>query len=277
MFLSGDNFNKLSNVSIYERKYYNRYIKYSITNLIFINENNTNVINKIKNTKNIIFTKIEYISYFINIILPHLTQKFILITHNSDNCSGSNDIILNNPLLVKWYGQNMILNSNKTYGIPIGLENKIWNRTNFTLIQKYANNSKNKILYLNFSLNTNSERKNIMKTLLNNGFKNNEKLPWNEYIKNLSNHKFAISPEGNGYDCHRTWECIYLGVIPIVIKSTPLNFFNELPILFVNNYNDITPKYLNEIYNTKFKNKKFNLEKLKMEFWKNKFLEDLKK
>ena len=44
-------------------------------------------------------------------------------------------------------------------------------------------------------------------------------------MSELSSYKFALSPEGNGIDCHRTWECLYLGVIPIVKKSVALSFF----------------------------------------------------
>tara|TARA_Y100001958_G_scaffold89951_1_gene61216 strand:- start:2258 stop:3172 length:915 start_codon:yes stop_codon:yes gene_type:complete len=272
-FLSGDNYNKISSVSIYEKSYYERYIKHNISkNIIFVNENNSNIVNLIKHKTNIFFTKIEYINYFIVSILPYLKEKFILITHNGDSCSGNNEVLLNNPLLLKWYGQNMNKLSVKTCGIPIGLENKIWNHTNFNTIKKCVGKPKTKLLYLNFSLHTNPERKDIMKNLLNKGFSKNQELPWDKYIDELSNYKFAISPHGNGYDCHRTWECLYLGVIPIVIDSIPTHFFKELPILYVKNFDVITPEFLQETYNNQFKDKIFNLESLHISFWKNKFI-----
>ena len=67
-------------------------------------------------------------------------------------------------------------------------------------------------------------------------------------MQELSEYKFAISPQGNGVDCHRTWECLYLGVIPIITKSLCMSFFEELPILFVDNYDCITEEYLLEEY-----------------------------
>jgi hypothetical protein len=277
MFLSGDNFSNISNVLIYERNYYNTYVKNNITNqnIIFVNGNNSKLLNYIQNNNFVLLSKIEYLTYFINYILPYLKKKFILITHNGDFCSGQNDILLNNPLLIKWYGQNMNKIHDKTYGIPIGLENKIWKRTNFNLIQNFSNNTKTKLLYLNFSLNTNPQRKDIMKELLNKGFIKNQQLTWDKYIEDLSYYKFAVSPHGNGYDCHRTWECLYLGVIPIVMTTIPMNFFSDLPILYVNNFNSITPEFLQETYDRTFKNRIFNLEKLNISFWKNKFIEDI--
>ena len=86
-------------------------------------------------------------------------------------------------------------------------------------------------------------------------------------MKELSTYKLAISPQGNGIDYHRTWECLYLGVIPIIEKSVPLSFFDKLPILFVSSYEEITEKYLNLVYE-KFSNSKFNLEKLGTEYYK---------
>ena len=109
-----------------------------------------------------------------------------------------------------------------------------------------------------------------MNNLLQKEFLKNESLPWNEYINDLSSYKFAISPQGNGVDCHRTWECLYLGVIPIVENSISMSFFQELPILFVDNYDIITEDFLHKKYN-EFSNKKFNLEKLNIKYWENKF------
>ena len=183
--------------------------------------------------------------------------------------------ILSNPLLIKWYGQNMGVNSDKTCAIPIGLENLFWKRVNFSTIKKHTNNYKEKLLYLNFSENTNPNRKYSMKILLNKGFKKNVKMQWNKYIEDLSRHKFCLSPNGNGVDTHRTWECLYLGVIPIVEKSIHMNYFNDLPILFVDSYDVICLEYLNEVYD-KFKDRSFNLDKLSISYWKTKILEDFK-
>ena len=49
----------------------------------------------------------------------------------------------------------------------------------------------------------------------------------------LSYYKFAICPEGNGVDCHRIWECIYLGVVPIIIDSIQMSFFKYLHIYWI--------------------------------------------
>lgn len=277
MFLSGDNFNKIECISIYKKDYYNKYIKHNnLNNILFIDEEIDYKILNV-NVKNIFFIKIDYIGYFSKLIMPLLKEKFIIITHNGDISSGLEKNILDNPLLIKWYGQNMATLNFKTEGIPIGLENKYFNRTDFNCIKmlKQYNMEKKKLLYLNFNINTNKERKKIMEIFLNKGFKKSDIKTWNEYMLELSQHKFAVSPEGNGIDCHRTWECLYIGVIPIVKKSITMNYFNELPILFVSNYENITESYLNKVYESQFKNKEFNLEKLNIDYWKNKIKNNL--
>ena len=262
MYLSGDNFIKICNVFILDEKYFN--------NLKKLGNIKVEVDNMFNHEKNVFFIKTDKIENFTSYILPYLKNNFIIVTHNSDHKSGENKVILENPLLIKWFGQNMNTKNKKTYGIPIGLENLNWKRTDFKVISENYNNPKNNLLYLNFSTNTNKDRIKIMKSLLDKGFTKNKILPWNKYINDMSTYKFAISPEGNGIDCHRTWECLYLGVIPIVKKSVALSFFSDLPILYVDNYDIITEEYLNDIYRKDFQNKKFNYRKLNTEYYKNK-------
>jgi len=43
-----------------------------------------------------------------------------------------------------------------------------------------------------------------------------------KYLHKMGEHRFILSPRGNGLDAHRTWEALLLGVIPIV-RSSALN------------------------------------------------------
>ena len=273
-YISGDAItNEISTLQFFPLKYFNKYIKkFTPSNNLIennLNLNNNKNINNLNNFPLIFITKIEYLDDFYNNIVTSLKTKFVLITHYGDKDAGLHHKILNHPLLIKWYGQNMCIISDKTSPIPLGLENKYWKRTNIPTIEKHSSNVKKKLLYLNFSLNTNPDRSKIMDILLQNGFTRNKKLNWDSYIEDLSRHKFCISPSGNGVDCHRTWECLYLGVIPIIEKSIHMNYFNDLPILFVDSYDIISVEYLNQIYQD-FQNKSFNMKKLTLSYWKTK-------
>ena len=91
-------------------------------------------------------------------------------------------------------------------------------------------------------------------------------MSWQEYYWDLANHKFAISPPGNAVDCHRVWECLYLRTIPIVIDSIHMREFEELPIIIVKEWNNISYNFLQEKYE-EFESKKFDLSKMKMSYW----------
>ena len=61
---------------------------------------------------------------------------------------------------------------------------------------------------------------------------------------------FVPSPAGNGLDCHRTWEAMYLGAIPVVLKSEFCGD-SSWPVLVVDDWDEIikmTRKELEELY-----------------------------
>ena len=59
-----------------------------------------------------------------------------------------------------------------------------------------------------------------------------------------------------------------MGSIPIVIYEETHHLFNDLPILFINDWSEITEEFLNEKYD-EYNKKSWNLEKLKIEYWTN--------
>jgi hypothetical protein len=64
------------------------------------------------------------------------------------------------------------------------------------------------------------------------------------YYSQIASHRFVLSPEGNGIDCYRTWEALYLGAVPIVMVSSSMSAFRDLPILFTEDYSELSEDYL---------------------------------
>jgi hypothetical protein len=67
-----------------------------------------------------------------------------------------------------------------------------------------------------------------------------------EYLMALGQHRFVLSPRGNGLDAHRTWEALLVGAIPIVRSSALNPLYDGLPVLIVNDWPEVTPALLRE-------------------------------
>ena len=77
----------------------------------------------------IIFVKADWIAQFATTIVPRMTTKFILISHNSDYSRPERHQsirMLDNPLLVKWFVLNPSMAHPKLVPVPIGLQNQFF-------------------------------------------------------------------------------------------------------------------------------------------------------
>jgi hypothetical protein len=93
-------------------------------------------------------------------------------------------------------------------------------------------------------------RESILRNLLQSGI-HNQSMDSITYLKTLSSYKFVISPEGNGIDCHRHYEALMAGCIPIIEDNEKFNLrekYGNCPILFTKDYSEITPEYLESKY-----------------------------
>lgn len=204
----------------------------------------TNKDNEIK----IFFVKTDYLDLFFSKYKPN--HPFILLTHNSDyhiNISHLN--YLNDSFLLNWYAQNVDISHPKLKSIPIGIANERWEHGNINIFEKIIKeeNKKNNLTYCNFNINTNLEERsgclNVIKKL---EIKVSPSIDFENYLREVSKSYFVISPNGNGVDCHKTWESLYLKSIPIVTESININFYKNLPILIIKNWESLDINYLTE-------------------------------
>jgi len=204
--------------------------------------------------KNIFFVKTDFLPRFISTILPSINFRFKLITHDADlPITNDYKIILDNPFLIKWYGMNCHVVHSKLQSLPIGVANECWPHGDKQALLDVANSagSKQHLVYSNFQKSTNlNERQNVNSNIkeLKGLFIEAESLSYKTYLQKLSTYKFCISPPGNSVDCHRVWESLYVGTIPIVLKSIPMVYWKDCPILFINEWKDLLKMNLEEKY-----------------------------
>jgi hypothetical protein len=78
----------------------------------------------------------------------------------------------------------------------------------------------------------------------------------------------VLSPHGNGLDCHRTWEALALGCIPIVKSSGVDPLFEGLPVWIVHEWSEVTQEGMDTVVQA-FKGQAFNMERLELSYWQN--------
>jgi hypothetical protein len=77
----------------------------------------------------------------------------------------------------------------------------------------------------------------------------NQTYPPDTYFDILPQYKFVISPEGNGIDCHRHYEALLAGCIPIIEDNPQIrDKYKGCPILYTHDYSEITETYLIQKY-----------------------------
>lgn len=197
----------------------------------------------------LLFCNTEDVRYFKD-ILPKMKNKFVLLSHNSDeNVTATYRWLPESDLLVHWFTQNLCEDLPKTSFLPIGIANSIWQHGNpelFHEVQKYMP-EKHIFIYSNFRIHTNpAARQYCHDTLKNVGI---PFFPIVDPIRNLltvaASH-FAICPEGNGKDTHRFWEALLHKTIPVVLRSPMTERIKKdgYPCVLLDDWKDIHPSLL---------------------------------
>jgi hypothetical protein len=241
----------------------------------------------------IIFVQICNLNNFIRKIHPKIKNPYILITHNHDDpIDEKYKNFIKDPKIIKWYTQNSAIEDDKLVPIPIGIENRYWffkRTSDDQLIEKIGSLDfiRSEKIYLNITVgNFVDERGAVLDFFKDMPFvENAERRGYEDYLKDLKKHHFCISPSGNGIDCHRTWEALHMGCIPIVrptVKPTLKealgnNFmYEDLPVIIVKQWDEVTPEFL-ENKLLEFKAKKFNTSKLYFPYWKDLILSEARR
>jgi len=203
-------------------------------------------------------------------------QKVILITHNCDNHVDDSFDLPDN--VIRWYAENLNVINHRIDSIPLGIENDHWQAESHKKDKMIAKMGKPRnyrnLMYMNHNvINCPSERLKPYELFEGKSWvtsvrgKNGMDFDW--YLENIYNHRFVISPRGTGLDTVRTWECLYMGTIPIEKRNINNQFYTDLPICFVDDWEEITEEYL-ERWLAGSSWQTWNMEKLTFEYWKNK-------
>lgn len=191
--------------------------------------------------------------------LQKSARNYILITHNCD-LNITEEIYSEKPDCIKhWFAQNVKVKQPDLTPIPIGLEReqciatRSIGKTTYKKFCEGIDAPKKRLIYLNINHRTNrAERTPILRKLSWKWWVTHAKKRSHEqYINDIFNHKYTLSPPGNGEDCHRTWEALYLGSIPVVKRSVMTDFFSQfVPMYIYDSVKDINHSTLRQKYDS---------------------------
>ena len=199
----------------------------------------------------IVFCKTDYIRNLLEECKKTPDNKYIIVTHHSDHSVGQ-DLLQRTPFnVVKWFALNVTHQHPLLESIPLGSASSTWIGTKefaevqdspeFVLIEENNREKQFKnLVYMDFGIHTNpTHRRQVYNYFKDKSWVTKKPcdIPLGEYQKsahfnkidkyyeNIYNHKYVISPLGNGVDCGRVWQSIYLGAIPIVPRHININFY----------------------------------------------------
>ncbi|CAF1171166.1 unnamed protein product [Adineta steineri] len=203
----------------------------------------------------IIFVKTDMLRRFFTSRFISIREPFVLITHNSDDSAPGRYIrYLSNPKVLHWYTSNLNQkNLQKISPIPIGLANIRWMHGTLDKIAFALKNhrkpwsQRTTFLYVNFAVDTNIDQrtKALSQALtIQNVQIMKERITLESYLEQIGNSKFVLSPPGGGIDCHRTWEALLMGAVPIVLTSGLDSLFTKTRSIIIDDWSKLSYNFL---------------------------------
>jgi len=183
----------------------------------------------------------------------------------------------------QWFTINKEFNHPNLHSLPLGITNDcndthvhpiLGNLDAMIEVMNMPREIKNTV-YMNFSINTYPAERSLVFNL----FKDKSWVTQEPFVltykgrkmflQNIRNHRFVLCPRGNGVDTHRFWETLYMGSIPITVRHIAMEEFQDLPVCWINSWDEVTEPFLEAEYK-RISEGLWNMEKLKFSYWRNK-------
>jgi hypothetical protein len=197
-----------------------------------------------------IFVRVSEVSNFITFLKSRDAPEFLdytAVLHNGDDVVSHSSLAFLQRRFREIYSVNLVDHINGVRPIPIGLEN--WSYFTNGIPSDYSKliakgipsfSERPKKLLESFSSHTNPIERGECSFFASQIPGNYKDAAFGDhYRKNLLQSRYVLSPAGNGPDCHRTWEAMYLGAIPIVRRQLwPFAGF-DLPVVVIDEWEDL--------------------------------------
>jgi hypothetical protein len=233
---------------------------------------------------------------FAEAISGRATRPFTLVTGNSTQAVGTAQnleaalLILRHPRLRRWFAQNLAMEQPRIEPLPLGLDyHSAWknpehfgNKSVMPMHQEaelrgissqaapLAERELKVYCDWHFRIDR-GDRELVLKSVDRNVAHFLEmRSPRDVAWRAQSRFAFVASPLGTGWDCHRTWEALVLGCIPIVSSSPVARLFEGLPVIVVSDWRQVNREFLAKSLGN-LQQKQFDFQSLFLRSWKARF------
>ena len=219
----------------------------------------------------IVFAKTDFVpEVFASLSRTRHPEPFVLLTHNSD-LPVTARLFESAPACVsRWYALNVDHDAPRLVPIPSGMERPGGggHRADYAKVPA-AWDANTPVVRRHMAFGCWNSKNNIGERLTaRRAFEGRPDVVWrtfglghHDFLRMCGESRFVISPPGNGIDCHRTWEAMYMGAIPIVRRSHHTNGFPDLPMALVEDWNSLTDDALSQMH-TRYSGMRWNLDQL---------------
>lgn len=239
--------------------------------------------------KSKLYIGLGFLKYFIDNYFEKIKVPIILVSGHGDD-EPVRDIIESDKI-IHWFSQNADFDHPKMTKIPIGLDyhtlTKLNNHTSWGDTDIPATEQEKHLLTIaslklerQLKCYSNFRYRVFCRKYTDDRIKSIQEIPEDlvyyeqDFLLRIlswlkqKHYRFVISPHGNGLDCHRTYEALALGCIPIMKSSGLDSMFDGLPVLIVKEWSDVNLELLQKI-SEEYKTKQFNMEKMTLKYWNN--------
>ena len=181
------------------------------------------------------FCKTDFLDEFFALHEPR--SPFVLFTGNSDYpIDVQYGRYLRRRRLTAWFAMNVELDHPKLHPIPIGIADPHWPHGDTAALKRVQRSPapKSRLFDTSFTVATNPGVRGYC--VEQTGLAVTPPVAFEEYLRGISTSYFCVSPRGNGLDCHRTWEALYLRTVPIVTRSILTDRHPDLPMIVLDDW-----------------------------------------
>ena len=255
-------------------------------------------LSRVVRTAGAVYLCTDMVPQFVREHLPRRSTPFTLVTGDSDLAVAAGpiaervlDALTSHPLLVAWYAQNRVFRHPKLQSMPIGLDYHTlsplegggrehpWGARRVPVDQEHQLvqigrsagpiAAKEPVAFCNwhFAIERGDRRECHRKVDPSAVCYQSDFTTRDASWRMNAGCAFTLSPAGAGLDCHRTWESLLLGSIPVVLRSPLDELFARLPAVIVDDWSEVTPSRLCSELDRIARNS-FDFSQLELGYWR---------